>query len=88
MSTYLETTQELYKEAALAPQASLCCASSTPYALPGLVVPEEMTAMNKRFFIPPPSASHLPIPQYISGSFEAKNVAPIAGHHGENHRLN
>ena len=46
MSTYLETTQELYKEAALAPQASLCCASSTPYALPGLVVPEEMTAMN------------------------------------------
>ena len=45
MSTYLETTQELYKEAALAPQASLCCASSTPYALPGLVVPEEMTAM-------------------------------------------
>ena len=46
MSTYLETTQELYREAALAPQASLCCSSSTPYALPGLVVPKEMTEMN------------------------------------------
>ena len=45
-STYLETTQELYREAALAPQASLCCSSSTPYALPGLVVPEAMTEMN------------------------------------------
>jgi len=46
MSSYMEATRDLYKEAAIEPQSMLCCASSTPYALPGLVVPEEMTAMN------------------------------------------
>ncbi|MDA0710776.1 MAG: arsenosugar biosynthesis arsenite methyltransferase ArsM [bacterium] len=46
MNSYLEATHNLYKEAALVPQAALCCASATPHALPGLVVPEEMTAMN------------------------------------------
>lgn len=46
MSTYLETTRELYREAALEPQASLCCSTSTPFALPGLVIPEEMAVMN------------------------------------------
>jgi len=46
MNDYMDATYDLYKEAALAPQSSLCCASSTPYALPGLVVPQEMTEMN------------------------------------------
>ena len=46
MSTYLETTREVYREAALAPQASLCCSTSKPMALPGLVIPEEMSEMN------------------------------------------
>ena len=45
-SNYMEATQDLYREAAITPQDTLCCASATPFALPGLVVPEEMTAMN------------------------------------------
>ena len=46
MSTYLETTREVYREAALKPQASLCCSTSKPMALPGLVVPDEMSEMD------------------------------------------
>ena len=46
MSTYLETTRSLYRDAALEPQASLCCSSSKPYDLPGLVIPKEMSEMN------------------------------------------
>ena len=46
MSTYLETTRSLYKEAAETPQAALCCTTSKPYALPGLVIPEAMSEMN------------------------------------------
>ncbi len=46
MSRYLEATRDLYRDAALAPQAALCCTSSGPYDLPGLVIPEEMTEMN------------------------------------------
>ena len=46
MSSYLETTRSLYREAAVVPQASLCCTTSSPYALPGLVIPDEMSEMN------------------------------------------
>lgn len=46
MSSYLETTRDLYREAALEPQASLCCSTSAPFALPGLVIPVEMSEMN------------------------------------------
>ena len=46
MSTYLETARSFYREAALEPQVSLCCTTSKPYNLPGLVVPKEMTEMN------------------------------------------
>lgn len=46
MSTYLETTRDLYKEAALEPQAALCCTSSSPVAMPGLAIPTEMSEMN------------------------------------------
>lgn len=46
MSGYLEATRELYKEAALEPQAALCCASSSPMAMPGLTIPAEMSEMN------------------------------------------
>ena len=45
-TTYLETTHNLYREAALTPQPTLCCTSSKPYNLPGLVIPNEMTEMN------------------------------------------
>lgn len=44
--SYLETTHELYKEAALAPQANLCCVAAPPPALPGLVIPDAMYETN------------------------------------------
>ena len=46
MSSYLEATRDLYKEAAMAPQAALCCTSSAPMAMPGLRIPTEMSEMN------------------------------------------
>ena len=45
MST-LETTREVYREAALAPQKALCCTTSKPFQLPGLRIPEAMLEMN------------------------------------------
>src|SRR6266849_4129852 len=44
--SYLETTRELYREAALVPQRALCCAGGTGLRLPGLHIPAEMQAMN------------------------------------------
>jgi len=43
---YLQTTRDLYREAALNPQRALCCAGGAGPRLPGLDVPAEMTAMN------------------------------------------
>ena len=44
--SYLDTTKEVYREAALTPQAGLCCTASKPYQLPGLSIPEAMLEMN------------------------------------------
>lgn len=44
--SYLETTHALYREAALKPQASLCCTSGPKGILPGLKVPDIMYEMN------------------------------------------
>lgn len=44
--SYLDTTHDLYKEAALAPQPSLCCVTNDKRFLPGLIIPEEMLEMN------------------------------------------
>lgn len=44
--TYLETTAQVYAEAARTPQASLCCVSSGPLQLPGLSIPDIMQQMN------------------------------------------
>ena len=43
---YLDTTQAFYKEAALTPQAGLCCVAGKARFLPGFTVPEAMQAMN------------------------------------------
>ena len=43
---YLDTVQEVYKKAALTPQAGLCCVSSQNRFLPGLTIPDIMQAMN------------------------------------------
>jgi ubiquinone/menaquinone biosynthesis C-methylase UbiE len=46
MSSYLKTTRDLYKEAAIEPQAALCCTTSSAMPMPGLVMPTEMSEMN------------------------------------------
>lgn len=45
-TSYLETTRDVYKEAALNPQKGLCCTTSPVWQLPGLAVPQRMLAMN------------------------------------------
>lgn len=44
--SYLDTTHELYKEAALAPQTDLCCVTAPARVLPGLNIPDIMHEMN------------------------------------------
>lgn len=43
---YLDTTRELYKEAALTPRTGLCCVAGQPRFLPGLTIPVVMQEMN------------------------------------------
>lgn len=44
--SYHDTTRELYRRAALAPEPALCCAPGSRFQLPGLVIPREMEVMN------------------------------------------
>ena len=44
--SYLDTTAQVYAEAAETPQEGLCCVSSPPLQLPGLDIPEIMQQMN------------------------------------------
>lgn len=44
--SYLEATHELYRQAALQPQAGLCCTTSPIWQLPGLKIPKTMQQMN------------------------------------------
>jgi len=46
METYLETTKDVYKEAALTPDVGLCCTTSPIWQLPGLDMPKKMLEMN------------------------------------------
>ncbi len=47
MSTgYLETTKNIYKEAAENPQVGLCCTTTPIWSLPGLEIPKRMQEMN------------------------------------------
>ena len=46
MDTYLTTTRNVYKEAALNPEKGLCCTTSPIWQLPGLKIPEKMIEMN------------------------------------------
>lgn len=45
-TTYLETTRNVYKEAAENPQKGLCCTTTPVWQLPGLVIPQKMLEMN------------------------------------------
>ncbi|RLD26560.1 MAG: SAM-dependent methyltransferase [Bacteroidetes bacterium] len=44
--SYLETTHDLYKEAALSPDVGLCCTTNPIWELPGLKIPKIMQEMN------------------------------------------
>ena len=44
--SYLETTKDVYKEAALKPDVGLCCTTSPIWELPGLHIPRIMQSMN------------------------------------------
>lgn len=46
METYLETTKDVYKEAALTPDVGLCCTTTPVWAFPGLEIPQIMLDMN------------------------------------------
>jgi len=46
METYLETTHNVYKEAAENPQIGLCCTTTPVWQLPGLSIPKRMLDMN------------------------------------------
>lgn len=43
---YLEATNDLYREAALAPNVGLCCTTNPVWELPGLKIPNIMQEMN------------------------------------------
>lgn len=44
--SYLEATNDLYKEAALTPDIGLCCTTNPVWELPGLKIPQIMQEMN------------------------------------------
>ncbi|GAA4342531.1 arsenosugar biosynthesis arsenite methyltransferase ArsM [Flaviaesturariibacter amylovorans] len=44
--TYLETTKNVYREAAESPQVGLCCTTTPVWQLPGLRIPLRMQQMN------------------------------------------
>lgn len=44
--SYLETTHDVYKEAALTPDVGLCCTTNPIWELPGLKIPKIMQEMN------------------------------------------
>ena len=48
MSNYLETTKNVYKEAAETPDVGLCCTTTPVWQLPGLSIPNIMLEMNYR----------------------------------------
>lgn len=46
MDTYLKTTEELYRKAAITPDVGLCCTTTPVWKLPGLSIPSIMLEMN------------------------------------------
>ncbi|WP_192823088.1 arsenosugar biosynthesis arsenite methyltransferase ArsM [Rufibacter sp. LB8] len=44
--SYLDATQDLYKNAALTPDVGLCCTTTPIWQLPGLSIPKRMQEMN------------------------------------------
>jgi SAM-dependent methyltransferase len=45
-ASYLQTTHDVYREAALTPDVGLCCTTTPIWQLPELTIPKKMLAMN------------------------------------------
>ena len=45
-TSYLATTRDVYRQAALNPQQGLCCTTTPVWQLPELAIPKPMLAMN------------------------------------------
>ncbi|MBI3042312.1 MAG: arsenosugar biosynthesis arsenite methyltransferase ArsM [Betaproteobacteria bacterium] len=45
-TSYLSTTRDVYREAALNPEEGLCCTTTPVWQLPELAIPQKMLAMN------------------------------------------
>ena len=46
MNSYLDTTIDVYKNAALSPDEGLCCTTNATWDFPGLKIPKNMLQMN------------------------------------------
>ena len=46
MMSYLNTTKDVYKQAAISPDVGLCCTTNPIWELPGLKIPKIMQEMN------------------------------------------
>jgi SAM-dependent methyltransferase len=46
MKAYLETTKDIYKNAAITPDVGLCCTTTPVWQFPGLKIPQKMLDMN------------------------------------------
>jgi hypothetical protein len=44
--SYLDTTADVYRQAAQEPQVGLCCTTNPVWQLPGLSIPQRMLSMN------------------------------------------
>ena len=44
--SYLDTTADVYRQAAQEPQVGLCCTTNPVWQLPGLSIPKRMLSMN------------------------------------------
>ena len=49
MESYLETTKNVYKNAALTPDVGLCCTTTPVWQLPELSIPKIMLGLLQRF---------------------------------------
>ncbi len=86
MSSYLDTTIDVYKEAALSPNEGLCCTTSASWDFPGLVIPGKMLQMNygcgstvhPRDLINNPSVLYVG----VGGGMELLQFSYFSRHHG------
>jgi SAM-dependent methyltransferase len=84
--SYLETTHDVYKEAAENPQKGLCCTTTPVWQLPGLAIPSRMLEMNYGCgsTVNPPDLVNDPSILYVGvgGGMELLQFAYFSRKHG------